>query len=187
MEEAHLITGHPAAGTLTAREGGPAQRSGRAFRPIQEIRRSAATAEDAATALERYKVSLRRYAPFQKGLAGLPWPGEWRCGRCDAITPGRLLHEPYADGIVLEHDCPRCGSWREPHADILFTAPRARAHPRQPRFTRSGAPVRPIPRALPRTVETLCPECSCLILGRSYEKGGAVWAPGLASSRAVCA
>jgi uncharacterized radical SAM superfamily Fe-S cluster-containing enzyme len=153
MGEAHRITSDSSAGTLT----------------------EAATAGDAATELERYRVALRRYAPVQKGLAGLPWPGEWLCGRCDEIAPGRLLHEEDADRIVLEHDCSRCGSWREPHADVLFTTPRVKAHPRQPRFTFSGAPVRPIPRALPRTVETLCPECACLILGRSYEKGGAVW------------
>jgi uncharacterized radical SAM superfamily Fe-S cluster-containing enzyme len=135
----------------------------------------AARADGAATALERYKASLRRYSPVQKRLAGLPWEGEWLCSRCGETTAGRLLHEPAGDTIALEHDCPRCGTWREPHTDVLFTAPRVAAHPRQPRWTLSGWPVRPIPRALPRTVETLCPECSCLILGRSYERQGAVW------------
>ena len=77
---------------------------------------------------------------------------------------------------MLEHDCPRCGTWREPHADVLFTTPKVKAHPRQPRVDPLRVrPSGPIPRALPRTVETLCPECSCLILGRSYERDGAVW------------
>jgi 7,8-dihydro-6-hydroxymethylpterin dimethyltransferase len=129
----------------------------------------------AAGELERYKVSLRRYSPVQKGLGGLPWPGQWECGRCGEVTPGRLLHQPSDDSVVLEHDCPRCGTWREPHTDVLFTPARVAGHPHQPRETFSGAPIRPIPRALPRTVETLCPECSCLILGRSYERDGAVW------------
>jgi tetraether lipid synthase len=129
----------------------------------------------AVRALQRYKASLRRYAPVQKGLAGLPWEGEWECGGCGLTTPGRLLHEPAVDAIALEHDCPRCGVWRERHADVLFTTQGVSTDPRQPRETYSGAPVRPIPRALPRTVETLCPECACLILGRSYEKAGAVW------------
>lgn len=35
-----------------------------------------ATAQGAASVLERYKVSLRRYSPVPKGLAGLPWKGE---------------------------------------------------------------------------------------------------------------
>ena len=170
MEEARTITMDPARPTIPSGEAGSRQRSGQAFRPIQDVRRAATTAEDAVTELERYKVSLRRYCPVQKGLGGLPWPGQWECGRCGELTPGRLLHQPADDRIALEHDCPRCGTWREPHADLLFTAPRVSAHPRQPRETYTGAPIRPIPRALPRTVETLCPECACLILGRSYEK-----------------
>ncbi len=133
------------------------------------------TTEAARRDLERYKASLRRYSPVQKGLAGLPWPGEWQCRRCGELVPGRLRHEPSDDSIVLEHDCPRCGSWREPQADVLFTRPWVMAHPRQPRETYTGVAVRPIPRALPRTVETLCPECACLILGRSYLRDGAVW------------
>ena len=124
---------------------------------------------------ESYRLSLRRYAPVQKGLAGLPWRGDWLCGRCGETTPGRLVHRPSDDTIALEHECPRCGSWRETHADVLFTTPSVAAHPRQPRETYAGAPIRPIPRALPRTVETLCPECACLILGRYYERDGAVW------------
>jgi hypothetical protein len=132
-------------------------------------------ASSAAEALARYKVSLRRYSPVQKGTAGLPWEGQWLCDRCGATTPGRLFRAPGAEAIALEHDCPRCGGWSEPHVDVLFAAEPAPAHPRQPRFTFAGRPVRPIPRALPRTVETLCPECACMILGRSYERDGAVW------------
>jgi hypothetical protein len=175
MDETATIAADLAGGVGSESPAEARQRSGLPVRPIQDIRREAATAEDAATALERYKVSLRRYAPVQKGLAGLPWPGQWECGRCGEITPGRLVHEPGADAISLDHDCPGCGSWREPLTDVLFTAPRPLAHRRQPIATFSGAPIRPIPRALPRTVETLCPECACLILGRSYERGGAVW------------
>jgi hypothetical protein len=129
----------------------------------------------APTALDEYRASLRRYAPVQKGIAGLPWEGEWLCGRCGLTTPGRLRHEPRGDSIVLEHDCKGCGTWCEPHADVLFTAPKVKVHPRQPRRTFSGRPIRPIPRALPRTVETLCPECACLVLGRSFARDGAVW------------
>ncbi len=74
------------------------------------------TSGSPAAALERYKASLRRYSPVQKGLSGLPWEGEWLCARCGETAPGRLLREPEADAIALEHDCARCGSWREPHA-----------------------------------------------------------------------
>jgi len=129
----------------------------------------------APTELDRYKASLRRYGPVQKGLAGLPWPGQWQCARCGEVTPGRLLFEEGVEAIALELDCPRCGTWREPHADVLFTSSNVVTRPRQPKTTFAGEKIRPIPRALPRTVETLCPECSCLVLGRSYERDGAVW------------
>lgn len=152
------------------------QRSGLAFRPIDEIRREAARPDTAVTALERYKVSLRRYAPVQKGLAGLPWPGEWHCARCGENAAGKLLHEPAVDAVFLELECPRCGTWRERQHDALFTrhVPRT-GHSRQPRETRSGSPIRPILGEWPKTVETLCPECSALILGRSFVEDGAVW------------
>jgi len=74
------------------RSEAPAERrSGRAFRPGHEIGRATARPETARTALERYKVSLRRYSPVQKGTRGLPWPGEWHCARCGETVPGRAL------------------------------------------------------------------------------------------------
>jgi uncharacterized radical SAM superfamily Fe-S cluster-containing enzyme len=152
------------------------QQSGKSFRPINEIAREAVRSEEAETRLEEYKVSLRRYSPVQKGLAGLPWSGEWRCARCGENGPGQLVHEPGEDAIDLVHECPRCGTWRERHHDVLFTRyTPPTAHPRQPRKTRTGFPIRPILGEWPKTVETLCPECSALILGRSFVEEGAVW------------
>jgi len=152
------------------------QRSGIPVRPITEVHREAARSEEARTALEEYKVSLRRYAPVQKGLAGLPWSGQWTCARCGQNAPGNLLHEPAEDAIYLELECERCGTWRERQHDLLFTRyTPSSVHPRQPKQTRSGFPIRPILGEWPKTVETLCPECSCLILGRSFVEDGAVW------------
>ena len=151
------------------------QRSGRLHRPIWGVRR-AAVADDARTALERYKLSLRRYAPVQRGLAGLPWQGQWQCPGCDCVVPGRLVYDAGADAIDLEVDCPRCGPSRERHHDVLFVRNRpGAARPHQPRQTYAGFPIRPVVQDLPKTVETLCPECRCLILGRYYVRGGAVW------------
>ncbi len=83
------------------------------------------------------------------------------------------------DEVYLEYHCPTCGPRRERHHDALFVKDlgkhRARQSPRQPRTTHGGAPIRPILRELPRTVETLCPECSCIILGRYYELDNAVY------------
>jgi uncharacterized radical SAM superfamily Fe-S cluster-containing enzyme len=102
-------------------------------------------------------MTSERGSPVQRQLE-LPWPGEWTCGHCGGTTPGCLLHGSASDTIFLEHDCPTCGIWREPHADALSRHPPA-------------APQR----LLPRMLETLCPECACPLLGRSYERHGAVW------------
>src|SRR5512136_1078609 len=99
MDEALTLTSEPAGTTTASGEAGSRQRSGQPFRPIQDIRRAATTPEDATTELERYKASLRRYGPVQKGLGGLPWPGLWECGRCGETTPGQMLHEPADDTI----------------------------------------------------------------------------------------
>ena len=152
------------------------QRSGLLHRPIQDIRRGPVTAESAATELERYKLSLRKYAPVQKGREGLPWPGQWQCSSCEAVVPGEIVYDEAEDAIYLETRCPTCGPARSRQNDVLFVRnPVVAAHPRQPRRTYGGFPIRPVQTALPRTVETLCPECSCLILGRYYVRGGVVW------------
>jgi uncharacterized radical SAM superfamily Fe-S cluster-containing enzyme len=151
------------------------QRSGLLHRPIDRICREAVRPDDAVTELEKYKISLRRYAPVQKGLRGLPWNGTWHCTRCDSLVPGRFIYDAHDDAIDLEFNCPRCGTYRERHHDVLFVRRLPRAHPRQPKRTWTGFPIRPILQHLPRTVETLCPECACLILGRYYVKDGAVW------------
>jgi hypothetical protein len=91
---------------VTAEAQAPApQQSGKNFRPINEIARKAVGSDTAGTSLEEYKVSLRRYAPVQKGLAGLPWSGQWTCAKCGEHAPGKLLHEPAEDAIFLELDC----------------------------------------------------------------------------------
>ena len=58
--------------------------SGELVRPIQAIRRKAVGEHNVRTELERYKLSLRKYAPVQKGRRGLPWPCQSHCLRCFA-------------------------------------------------------------------------------------------------------
>jgi uncharacterized radical SAM superfamily Fe-S cluster-containing enzyme len=50
-------------------------------------------------------------------------------------------------------------------SDVPGSAPR----------TFSGSRIRPNHRRLPRTVETLCPECSAVVVGRCFVDGGKVW------------
>jgi hypothetical protein len=153
-------------------------RSGRLQRPIDAIARAAVAVGDGVTELERFKLSMRKYAPVQRGRAGLPWAGEWYAARFDAVVPGRFVYEAEADAIFLEYDgLNGQPGYRERHADVLFVEqPSVQATPpRQPDTTLSGFPIRPILQQLPRTVETLCPECSALILGRYFVKDDAVW------------
>ena len=168
----------PGANAIPA--NGPAglngQRSGVLQRPFHTIRRHATKAAETLTELEQYKLAMRKYSPVQRGRAGLPWPGEWQCPGCEDTVPGRLLYDASDDGIYLETVCPRCGVRTERHHDVLFVkSPQQETHPRQPQWTYSGSAIHPIITNLPKTVETLCPECSCLILGRYFVRAGAVW------------
>ncbi len=150
--------------------------SGRLERPIHRIHRAAVTPETARTELERYKLALRKYAPVQNGL---PWTCDAQCACCGAVVPARFVLDEAEDQVYLVYSCPACGRWYEPHHDVLFvkdvSGHRARQSVRQPAKTHGGAPIRPIVRELPKTVETLCPECSCIILGRYYARDDAVY------------
>ena len=148
------------------------QRSGQLVRPVHTVQRLPVTSADARTELEQYKLSLRKYHPVERGL---PWPCDSTCTRCDAVVPSRFIHDPDGDAVLLEYECPACGTYREWHEDTLFVGTTPQGHPRQPTHTHSGGRIRPILRNLPRTVETLCPECSCIILGRYFEKDNAVY------------
>ncbi|MGD8454579.1 MAG: radical SAM protein [Phycisphaerae bacterium] len=156
--------------------GETAQHSGVLHRPFQDIHRHAVRPETARTDLEQFKLDMRKYSPVQRGREALPWTGTWQCARCGELVPGQLLYEESPDEIALEYACPTCGTYRERHDDVLFVQqPTPPLHPRQPRHTYTGFPIRATVTELPKTVETLCPECSCLILGRYYIRNDAVW------------
>ncbi len=162
----------PQAGSLHSVQ----QRCGTLHRPLDEIERAPVDAADARTELEAYKAALRKYAPVQRGRDALPWPGQWHCATCDQTGPGEFVYHEADDAIDLVIDCPQCGVHRQRHHDVLFVKnPRGLEHPRQPKKTFHGAPIRPIVTDLPKTVETLCPECACLILGRYFTHNDVVW------------
>ena len=166
----------PVADDAAVEPDAPTSHSGLLERPLHRIERPAVTPEHARTELEAYKLSLRKHAPVQNGL---PWSCQAQCASCRAVVPSCFVLDEAKDEVFLESACPTCGPQRELHHDTLFvndlTRHRARQSPRQPTKTCSGAPIRPILRHLPRTVETLCPECSCKILGRYYVLDGAVY------------
>jgi len=76
--------------------------------------------------------------------------------------------------IVLTYRCEECGERREVHADAIWTK-RGSDLPGSAGRTFSGAPIQPVLRRLPRTVETLCPDCCAVVLGRYFVEDGAVY------------
>jgi uncharacterized radical SAM superfamily Fe-S cluster-containing enzyme len=71
--------------------------------------------------------------------------------------------------VVLVFDCPKDGRIKQAHYDNIFTKDP------NPIKTYSDREIQRQIKMLPRTVETLCPECSCVILGRYYVRDGSVW------------
>jgi uncharacterized radical SAM superfamily Fe-S cluster-containing enzyme len=108
---------------------------------------------------------------FDPVRAGLPLGMQSQCLRCERVLPATLRA---SDGrAVLERTCPEHGALREELHDVLF-------HDAIPdrggsgSHTFSGTPIRPVVRALPKTVETLCPTCARNVLGRVFDWDGSV-------------
>jgi len=131
---------------------------------LNDTAKPAVTPENAVTELDRYKLSLRRYDPR---TVGLPWAMQAQCPKCgDKVAAEfRLINNQ----VVLVFDCPKDGRIKQVHYDNIFTK-----YP-NPICTYSGREIQKQIKMLPRTVETLCPECSAVILGRYYVHDGAVW------------
>jgi hypothetical protein len=125
--------------------------------------KAAVTDASAKTEMDRYRLSLRRFDPQEKGL---PWAMQAQCPKCGEVVPAEF--KLMGDQVVLCFDCPTDGAIKQVHYDNLFTH-------ESPMKTFGGKPIQPVMTTLPRTVETLCPECSAVILGRYYVRDGSVW------------
>ena len=127
------------------------------------------TAGDGDPEMVRFRRQIRR---FTSDHASLPVATRATCPTCrqvvDAVFDGR------GDQIVLTYNCPRCPAHREVHHDTIWTLARS-DFPGSAAKTFSGERVRPVIRRLPKTVETLCPQCCAILLGRYFVEDGAVW------------
>jgi hypothetical protein len=131
--------------------------------------RAAITRQNAKSELDRYKLSLRRY-DLKRSV--LPWEMLSECPSCDAVVPSTFF---LLNGqVVLSICCGQCGETREAHHDVLWHRQARSDLPDSATQTYGGARIKPVIRELPRTVETLCPECACNIVGRYYVKNGRV-------------
>ena len=120
--------------------------------------------------LAEYQRGLRR---FRGAYRSLPVRTRASCPTCRQVVPGAF--DRAGGQVVLTYDCPRCGPRREVHFDAIWTRG-VSDYPGSATETFHGARIHPVLRRLPRTVETLCPACGAIILGRHFVEGGAVHA-----------
>jgi hypothetical protein len=108
---------------------------------------------------------------FVEGYASLPVETRASCPTCGEVVSA--VFERIGAQIVLTFNCSDCGPAREVHYDAIWTD-LVSDRPGSPKQTWSGRRIHPVIRRLPRTVETLCPECGAIVLGRYFVSGGAV-------------
>jgi len=127
-------------------------------------------------ALDEFKQSMRR---FDETYASLPVQTRATCPTCRTVVEATFDRSaPSSNGhdgqVVLTYHCTACGEGREVHHDRIWTHAVSDV-PGSATTTIHGARVRPVIRRLPRTVETLCPDCAAIILGRYFVEDGAVF------------
>ncbi len=122
-----------------------------------------------ADQLARQKVNMRRYAGT---YASLPVKTQATCPGCGKVVPAVFSRE--AGRVVLIYECGACSRHKEVHSDAIWTDA-ASDFPGSASKTYRGSRIRPVLRRLPRTVESLCPQCKAIILGRIFVENGAVW------------
>ncbi len=116
-----------------------------------------------------FRDSMRRFAGDS---ATLPLATQATCPTCHQVVPATF--DQMGEQIVLTFHCSACGEARQVHHDAIWTdllpdVPGSATH------TYQGARVHPNLRRLPRTVETLCPTCAAVLVGRYFVEDGAVW------------
>jgi uncharacterized radical SAM superfamily Fe-S cluster-containing enzyme len=129
---------------------------------------SASVDQNALPAAQPNKEDIK-FNPVQNGL---PLAMESQCLSCERVLAAGMTTR---DGqVVVEKECPDHGRMVEELNDVLFTdAVSDRRN--SPETTRSGDRIRPVVRYLPKTVETLCPDCGKNIVGRVFDWQGDVY------------
>jgi uncharacterized radical SAM superfamily Fe-S cluster-containing enzyme len=119
--------------------------------------------------LETHRRAIRRFAA---SYAALPVAARATCPACRKVVPAQFAKS--GQQVVLTFHCPDCGDQAQVHADAIWTTI-VSERPGSAACTLGGSPIQPNLRRLPRTVETLCPECSAVVLGRYFVEEGKVF------------
>ena len=122
-----------------------------------------------APAILEHRQAMARFAD---SFASLPVSTQATCPTCQEVVSA--VFEKLGRQVVLTFKCDRCGPGREVHHDAIWTDLGSDV-PGSAAKTFSGVRIRPNQRRLPRTVETLCPECSAVVVGRYFVDDDKVW------------
>ena len=124
---------------------------------------------DAHDVLRRHRESMQRYQDRNRTL---PYATKVTCPRCGDIVTG-VFDSADMGEVVLRYNCDDCGVLEETHGDTIWSKPLP-DRLGSAENTYAGHAVKPNARLLPRTVETLCPECAAVIVGRYFVENGSV-------------
>lgn len=122
-----------------------------------------------ADSLPAYREAMRRFVGM---YAQMPVKFQASCPGCHKVVPA--VFERVGGQVVLSFACDACGPVREVHHDAIWTE-LVSDYPGSSTETFSGRRIHPVLRRLPRTLETLCPECGAIVLGRYFVENGAVY------------
>jgi uncharacterized radical SAM superfamily Fe-S cluster-containing enzyme len=109
---------------------------------------------------------------FNPAHNGLPLALESQCLQCDRVLAARMTSR--GDQVVVTKTCPEHGEMVEELNDCIFTDA-VSDRPGSPHTTLSGHRINPVVRYLPKTVETLCPDCGRNVVGRVFDWRGDVY------------
>ena len=120
---------------------------------------------------DRLEAHRRRMRRFEAHFAKLPLETQATCPSCRKVVAA--VFDRCGEQIVLTLNCADCGQRRQVHHDAIWTD-LAGDFPGSATHTFGGSRIHPPIRRLPRTVETLCPQCSAVIVGRHFVEDSAV-------------
>ena len=129
----------------------------------------AVTDDTARSPTDRFRLKVRR---FQAVFEALPFDTRATCPGCGKVVAATFTRTD--GGVAVTFHCDPCRDPRQFHHDVVYT-PLRPDRPGSPTHTLAGSPIRPNLRGLPRTVQTLCPQCRALLVGRYFVEHRAVW------------
>jgi uncharacterized radical SAM superfamily Fe-S cluster-containing enzyme len=123
---------------------------------------------------EQFQKLRRQLQRFHIDFDSLPCTTQATCPGCLKQVPAEFgwADEQHAQ-VRLGYQCPDCGNREEIHHDHIW-APVVSDREGSAGQTYSGHQIKPNARLLPRTVQTLCPQCCAVIVGRYFVENGSV-------------